>query len=405
MPQYRWIQHDCIVSGLVGEPIAVGSDESQPSVAGRITGVDLARGLAVLGMFAVHLGPDPGAGGVAGAMVYASQGRASILFATLAGLSLALVTGGPRTAGQTVPAVLKRRVVVRAGIVFAIGTGLTIWGTAIPVILAYYGVLFLIALPFLRLRPATNIGIAAFLAVLTPIVSLMLRHPAVITPLKAAERFDPLSRIGGDGLTSLFLTGGYPVLTWTAFVIGGIALGRLELQRSSVRRVLIAGGAAVAVLAYGGAWVLGKTVNGAAVASFDESNETSGNSGADVRWTSLLNAEGHTGTPFEILGGLGTAIIAVACCIWVANRIPRTVAALVAMGSMSLTVYVGHLIAIQALDLAARDGGSTPPPTSESVLSFCIFAAIAVATSGIWMRYCRRGPIEECIHRVTARVS
>ncbi|WP_156764404.1 DUF418 domain-containing protein [Mycobacterium sp. E3247] len=393
------------MTGLVDEPTAVGDDESQPSVAGRITGVDLARGLAVLGMFAVHVGPDPRAGGVAGPMAYASQGRASILFATLAGLSLALVTGGPRTAGQTVPAVLKRRVVVRAAIIFAIGTGLTIWGTAIPVILAYYGILFLIALPFLRLRPATNLGIAAVLAVLTPIVSIMLRHPAVITPLKAAERFDPVSRIGGDGLTNLFLTGGYPVLTWTPFVIGGIALGRLELQRSTVRRKLIAGGASVALLAYGGAWVLGKTVNGAAVASFDESHGTTGNSGADVRWTSLLNAEGHTGTPFEILGGLGIAIVVVACCISVANRIPRAVAPLVAMGSMSLTVYVGHLIAIEAMDMAARDGGSSPPPTGESVLSFCTFAAIAVVASWIWMRYSRRGPIEECIHRVTARVS
>ncbi|MEM6107821.1 DUF418 domain-containing protein [Mycobacterium sp. 050272] len=392
------------MTGLVDEP-AADRDESQRSGAGRITGIDLARGLAILGMFAAHVGPDPRTGGLVGLAMYASHGRASILFATLAGLSLALVTGGANTAGQAVPAVLQRRIVVRAGIIFAIGTGLTIWGTAIPVILAYYGILFVIALPFLRLRPATNLAIGALLAVLTPMVSIMLRNPAVVARLKASERFDPLSWIGGDGLTNLFLTGGYPVLTWTPFIICGIALGRLELQRPTVRRVLVAGGAAAAALAYGTAWVLGRTVHGPVVIPFDASNGTTGGYRDDVRWTSLLNAEEHTGTPFEIIGGLGIAIVVVGCCISVANRIPRVVAPLAAMGSMSLTVYVGHLIAIEALDMTAGDPKSSQWPADESMLSFCTLATIAVAASTLWMRYSRRGPLEQCIHRVTARVS
>jgi hypothetical protein len=130
--------------------------------------------------------------------MYVSHGRASILFATLAGLSLALVTGGARTNGERVPGRAKRRIAVRAGIIFAIGVGLTMWDTPVAIILAYYGVLFLIALRFLRLRPSTNFVIAAVLAVLTPVASLIsLDSTAVARVFKAIERFDPIARAGG----------------------------------------------------------------------------------------------------------------------------------------------------------------------------------------------------------------
>lgn len=89
----------------------------------------------------------------------------------MAGLSLALITRGARTAGQAVSGTASRRIVVRAGIVFAIGAGLTMWGTPVQIILADYGILFLIALPFLRFRASTNFVIAAVLAVLTLVAS------------------------------------------------------------------------------------------------------------------------------------------------------------------------------------------------------------------------------------------
>src|SRR4051794_501567 len=56
----------------------------------RVVGVDLARALAVLGMFASHVGPDPDAGGV-NTILQAASGRASALFAFLAGVSLVLM--------------------------------------------------------------------------------------------------------------------------------------------------------------------------------------------------------------------------------------------------------------------------------------------------------------------------
>ena len=62
---------------------------SRPAGTGRIGGLDLARGLAVLGMFGAHL--DIGTELTADPASWAAvvDGRSSILFATLAGLAVA----------------------------------------------------------------------------------------------------------------------------------------------------------------------------------------------------------------------------------------------------------------------------------------------------------------------------
>ena len=80
------------------------------------------------------------------------DGRASALFAVLAGVSLALMSGR-RT---PLPGPAMRRVAlglaVRALLVALLGLGLGELDTGIAVILTYYGVLFLLGLPFLALR-------------------------------------------------------------------------------------------------------------------------------------------------------------------------------------------------------------------------------------------------------------
>lgn len=65
----------------------------------RIVGVDVARGIALLGMFSVHVF---GAFGAAGSPTYAwmfAGGRSSATFAVTAGIGLAFTTGGRRPGG------------------------------------------------------------------------------------------------------------------------------------------------------------------------------------------------------------------------------------------------------------------------------------------------------------------
>jgi uncharacterized membrane protein YeiB len=145
-----------------------GVVEQRPSV-GRLVGVDLARALAVFGMFAVHVGPFAvDVGGLGGWLLELAEGRSSILFATLAGFSPMLIAGRfePKTglAGRQA----RVRIAIRALVMLVLGTALTMLKTGIAVILAFYGVYFLLALPLIRLRARTLAIIAAVLAVVGP---------------------------------------------------------------------------------------------------------------------------------------------------------------------------------------------------------------------------------------------
>ncbi|HEY6797070.1 MAG TPA: hypothetical protein VI248_20550, partial [Kineosporiaceae bacterium] len=217
-----------------------GAPARHKAPSGRLVGVDLARALAVFGMFAVHVAPGDGAPqGAGGWLVGLAYGRASALFATLAGFSIMLIAGRfePKTgvAGRQA----RVRIAIRAVILLVLGTALTLLGTGIAVILAFYGVYFLLALPLVRLRARTLAIIAAVLAAVAPQaafgVSSLLLSGDVVDRINA---YDPLERLGGNGLLSLLLNGFYPASTWMPFVIAGMALGRLDLAARAVQRRL-----------------------------------------------------------------------------------------------------------------------------------------------------------------------
>jgi uncharacterized membrane protein len=94
---------------------------------GRLVGVDLARALAVFGMYIVHVGPPLSATtGVGSWIRYLADGHSSVLFATLAGFSLMLLAGRrePKTglAGRQA----KARIAIRAVVLLALGTALAV---------------------------------------------------------------------------------------------------------------------------------------------------------------------------------------------------------------------------------------------------------------------------------------
>ena len=59
------------------------------------------------------------------------------------------------------------------------------------------------------------------------------------------------------GLAMFFLlfTGYYPAAVWLAFVLVGLAVGRLDLRAARVRAGLVGGGAAAAALGHLGGWL------------------------------------------------------------------------------------------------------------------------------------------------------
>ncbi|GAA2277755.1 hypothetical protein GCM10010234_12340 [Streptomyces hawaiiensis] len=228
--------------------------------------MDLARALAVLGMFVSHIGPAlilSGAGRKAGApaefLGALSDGHASILFVTLAGVSLALLTGGSRPHHGVALRVDGVRIAVRAAVLFVLGMALAHISTRVIVILSFYAVYFLLALPLLRVPPRFLALLAAAWAVAGPVVSFFTRRKMEGNESTGggALMFTDLTSLpdAGTGFLRLLLEGTYPVMTWMPFLLAGLAVGRLDLHSSAIRFRLFATGVALAGVGSGGSWL------------------------------------------------------------------------------------------------------------------------------------------------------
>jgi hypothetical protein len=224
---------------------------------------------------------------------------------------------------------------------------------------------FFLSVPLYRLRADT-------LAVIAAATALVL--PQVLYPLRSAVEggswadaviaHDPLARItDSDGFIELFITGAYPVLTWLPFVIAGMALGRIDLARPGIRAKVGLLGGALAVLGYGGSWLALHLVPGAQAAV---SATTDGGSAASAWWSDavgdpttstpdwLLVAAPHSQTTWSILGNTGVGLMVITSCLIATEQSARfrwLAAPVIAVGSVSLTAYTGHIIAIKALGI------------------------------------------------------
>ncbi|WP_371657394.1 DUF418 domain-containing protein [Streptomyces sp. NBC_00280] len=371
---------------------------------GRLVGLDLARGLAVFGMYAVHVGPAPGQDGVIGFLMELAQGRSSALFAVLAGFAVALITGRrtPKTGLAGRQAVAK--VVIRAVILMALGTALTLTGTPVVPILAFYGLFFLLVLPLYRLGTKPLALIAVGWALVGPQLLYALK------PVVGGRVF--LSYGQADGPVSLFFTGGYPALTWVPFVIAGMAVARCDLAATAVRIRLAVTGVALAVTGYGGSWLAVRLVPGAAEAvrkaeqGSGMSSTPSGSSMPSVSPDSIgifgdtpagmLASAPHSEATLSIVGATGVAILVITVCLAAMDALPRLrrlAKPVIAAGTMSLTAYVYHIVAIWLLDTESL----TVQPL-YILLGFVISVAV-LAT--VWSRFFQRGPLESLMGRAT----
>ncbi|WP_343233546.1 heparan-alpha-glucosaminide N-acetyltransferase domain-containing protein [Streptomonospora sp. PA3] len=387
-----------------------GSQAARDARGGRIAGIDVARALAVFGMFTVHLGV--GSIGVFGADAFGesaaeavhqlARGRSSALFAFLAGVSLALMTGRTRPLEGTALQRARARILVRALVLALLGLMLDLTGAPIAVILTYYGGFFLLALPLLRLRAPALGAIAAAIAVLGPVLSYLVRD-AMGAP---GPRY---SSIGG--ITDFLLTGYYPAATFMAFVTAGMAVGRLDLAALRVRAVLAASGAGLALLGYGGSWLLLYPLGGidrllqARLGAVDlsatdpvlrapmrsdiaaELNDLHGQVPTDSWWY-LAVATPHSGTGFEIAGAVGTALLVLVACMVAADAAAAPLYPLAAAGSMALTIYTGHILVIAALGFSFQD--TAPFRLEAFVIGALLFAAL-------WRLILGRGPLERAL--------
>lgn len=404
----------------------------------RVMGVDVARGLAVFGMIGVHVGVattfNAGNPLTWTALV---EGRSSILFAVVAGISVAFATGmRTRPTGEALRSA-RLRMAGRALAVLAIGLALELLGSSIAVILPIYGLLFLIVIPFLGLRRRTLIVTATALA---------LAGPTLIALLRALT-------LGGSGAGVDFLiAGSYPLTVWLPLILAGMAVGRSSLRETRTAVIVTGLGVLLAVGGYGvgsavsgsaDSWASGAALSGGSasfpgttpgdqvnlngktcitksdsvITCFSDEGSTGGSMGgagegsatyferlgASDLGTSLAGAWGvspHSGGTFEIIGSGGFALAVVGACILLARPLRWVLLPVAAVGSMPLTAYSAHVISFAVLvspialapSLVSFDGDGS----STSFWLACIGALLVGCTA--WALTRGRGPLE----RVTA---
>ncbi|WP_394279280.1 heparan-alpha-glucosaminide N-acetyltransferase domain-containing protein [Microbacterium sp.] len=340
----------------------------------RLHGVDLARALAVLGMLAAHLLTieDPFTLTRPETWIDLVNGRSSVLFALLAGVSLALVTGGLRPLGGPELSRARVRIAVRAAVLWVVGVLLIQTGVPVYVILPAYAILFLLALPALSAKPAALWGVAATVAVLVPWVLPVLD----ILP-------DGPGEIGET--VSLLLGLAYPFPVWIAFLLAGIAIGRTDLRQPYTQIVLLSGGLAVAV----GAALLSEVLDGSGFLD-------------DPYLAAVWSAVPHSSGIIDVVGSAGVAASVLGGCLLIC-RTPLTwvLAPLRAVGSMPLTAYAGQILAwaVAALVLLG-DTGDLFGFRELRPLGWFIAGTIVSCT--VWAVLRGQGPLERALARLVA---
>jgi len=283
---------------------------------------------------------------------------------------------------------------VRAFLIALIGVLLGQLPTTIAIILVYYGVLFLLALPFLGLRRNALVALGAAWLVVVPVLSHLLR-PHLPPRGFASPRLDSFV-YPWQALTELTFTGYYPAVPWLGYLLVGMAIGRTDLRRRRTAVVVVVLGAVLAASSWlASQWLLRRPgATRALVDSAPEPGTTAEHLGRRLEesmfgttptesWWWLAVHTQHSGTPFDLVHTTGTAMLVLGLCLLLGRLWPRTTAAVFGAGAMTLTLYTLHVV-LRTPPFLPDDNGRT----------FAWHLVIVLAIGAVYALMARRGPLE-----------
>ena len=353
----------------------------------RLVGLDAARGLALIGMMAAHVGLTTcGLTSVPG-LLNQAHGRSAILFSVIAGFSLGIMSG--RTTAHTGEQLVRTRLrlLVRSALLLVLGAALSTFATMVAIILGYYAAWLALAIPVLTWRAPRLFALAGLTALIGPL--LVQGVPWALS--RAGLTASPVMSDGNDALLSFFFTGTYSGALWMAYIYLGLGLSRLDWSRRANLWRLAGAGALCAVLGYAGGWAAS-----AAVGDPDSYHLVSPADPEPPDLAQLATAAPHSQTTFEALGSGGTAMVLIALLQLIGRRARLLLAPLAAVGSMSLTVYCGHIAVIWAAD--------NPYDPVDNRL-FAAMAGGFIVLAMVWFAIWARGPLEHLVHVISVRAT
>lgn len=354
--------------------------------AGRLVGLDVARCLALLGMVATHLLPERTAAGEQSLSSLLASGRAAALFAVLAGVTVALLSGRRTPARGRSALAVAGGLAVRALLITAIGLALAEEDTGLAIILGYYGLLFLLGLPFLTLPARSLALLAGGWLVVVPVLSHLVRP--LLPPRGYGNPTFGQLQDPGPLASELLFTGYYPVVPWLAYLLAGMAVGRCDLARRGVQLGLLCSGVALAALSM---VLSGLLADGRFHDRTLAEIETGmfGTTPTD-RWAWLLVDAPHTATPFDLAQTIGSAMAVIGLCLLVAGVLPRigvrALAVVFGAGTMTLSLYSLHAL--------LRTPTALPPEVPDA---FGWHVALLGIIGAVFVVIGRRGPLEALV--------
>ena len=270
-------------------------------------------------------------------------------------------------------------------------------------ILPYYAVLFLLAIPLLGLRPRTLALVAAVLIAVAPVVVMVLldaEGPALGRADNAT--FGTLVHHPFELIIELLVTGYCPALAYLAYLCAGLALGRLDLSSRRLALWLLGGGLGLSLTA--------RLVSAVLLFPLGELHhlQAAGPLGAaqvvpnvllwgpdpSSLWWYLALPAPHSHTPVDMVHTLGSAM-AVRGAALLLSRVAvlaRVLRPLAAAGAMTLTLYCGHLLVL---------GTGVLADAPETMYVLLVLGALAFGLA--WQRWLGQGPLERLIAIAASR--
>lgn len=373
----------------------------------REPGLDLARGLAILGMFAAHLILVPELiWSDSGTWLGVVEGRSSIIFATLAGVSLGLLaksaadraarrsasstttphptsepgltTGGDaQTGGNTA----RTSIMIRAVVIWALGIALLALEVPVYIVLPAYGVLLLAGAVMLTWPTRRLLVTAAVVAVIAPFVIAYIDRDGEPAPGTTGEAV--FHALGWN----------YPFALWVAFIAVGLVVGRTLTTGTPRILVMTAAGGVAAVVGYA---VVGPVGN-AVVENYGAYLTP----GTRLWALSVLQSYPHSSGVGEAIGSGGFAVAVIGLCVLIGRTWLRwMVWPIRVLGSMPLSAYTAHLVVWGVWILSNPEVGWVVDPLNgfRELDPFWPMTLAITAGCILWALLIGRGPLEEVLH-------
>ena len=368
----------------------------------RITGLDAARGVALFGMIAIHILPAYSPFTGRPTLIWELfAGNAAALFALLAGVSVALITGANNPHKGRRLRRSRVSLAIRALIILVIGLALGEMRLPVYNILPYYGLMFLVAIAFTGMRIRSLLIWGGAFVILGPLAVYLVNSNIEYT-VPTNPNFTSLFTIPQDTLITLIVGGVYPVVTWMAYICVGLALGRMDLRwlLTQARLILwglllLAGSTFISVFLIdqlGGFENLYLNTYGYDAEDIIDTLDygPDGHLPTETLWWLAISAP-HTNTPFSLLKSLGAAMLLLGVMLIVSRAMRSVLTPLIAAGSMSLTMYVAHLMLFVVLGDQIRAN-----PAWWFVGQIIVLFLLAT----FWKAAFGRGPLERVVSDV-----